>query len=600
MENFYDNGNSNLELIEEALATIVQGDFSADDLYLEGSPRLQNICSHINEIKNQLNFVKSESAIVVDHIIDGDLDHRVDTHGMPTGYANILDNLNYGFDLITSIYRELGEAIEKLSNGDFTARVTSEYNGEFGRNKDVTNALGERMLEILNDSVLMHTAIERGELGVRINLANYSGDFVNIHKPTNEVLEKMESLMKNINDNIARMKAGDFTQRITEDFKGSFAFTKEALNSLSDNIQSTLNDINGSLLKLKEGDFDAMIESEYEGAYDISKNSINQLVEILNSIVAELRDVLGKMSNGDLTSNIELELPGDFAAIKGSVNEFIINLTQIISKVRGGVSEISKASTEVNSSSQSLSSGAEEQSGSIEQTTTAVEELNGAIADNTTNANKTKELANESATMAVRGGESVGKTVEAMKTIADRISIIEDIVYQTNLLALNAAIEAARAGEHGRGFAVVAAEVRKLAKRSQIAAQEISSITKESVSVSAEAGELINKAVPMIEQTAKLIQDISNASREQSIGMNQINTAMNELDHVTQQNTNMAQELSVAAEELDGQSAGLIKMMSFFKTNDDNSLEILRPNAAAKDISDLDGSEIDLREFTRM
>jgi methyl-accepting chemotaxis protein len=585
----------NLKSIENALEKIAAGDFNIEDLPLEDD-KYSNICIAINEIKNQLVKTEKESDRLIHAVVEGDLDTRINTLEVNGSFAKVLDNSNYGIDVVASIYRELGETIEKLSTGDMNARVTSEYRGELGYYKDITNALGDNMLEIVNDAKLMHAAIARGELGVRIDLSKYENDYVEIHKATNEAIEMMERLMRDVNDNIAKMKSGDFSSRIEEEYLGSFKFTKDSLNSLSDNIQNTLNDINGSLLKLKEGDFDAFIETEYEGAYEISKNSINSLVEILNSIVAELREVLGKMSNGDLTSNIELELPGDFSSIKSSVNEFIVNLTQIISKVRSGVSEISKASTEVNSNSQSLSSGAEEQSGSIEQTTTSVEELNGAVNENTQNANKTKELANEAASMAVEGGESVVKTVDAMKTIADRITIIEDIVYQTNLLALNAAIEAARAGEHGRGFAVVAAEVRKLAKRSQVAAQEISSITKESVTVSAEAGELINKAVPMIEQTAVLIQDISNASSEQSVGMNQINTAMVELDQVTQQNTTMAQELSVAAEELDGQSNGLIKMMEFFTVDEDNSLEILEPNSSLSE--DLGG--IDLREFTRL
>jgi methyl-accepting chemotaxis protein len=165
-----------------------------------------------------------------------------------------------------------------------------------------------------------------------------------------------------------------------------------------------------------------------------------------------------------------------------------------------------------------------------------------------------------------------------MKTIADRIKIIEDIVYQTNLLALNAAIEAARAGEHGKGFAVVAAEVRKLAKRSQIAASEISKITLNSVKVSEEAGLEIGNIVPKIQETATLVKDIATASNEQNVGIEQITVAMNELDKVTQSNASSSQELASAAEELDSQAMALTQLMTFFTIDSSNSQTIITPN----------------------
>jgi methyl-accepting chemotaxis protein len=177
-------------------------------------------------------------------------------------------------------------------------------------------------------------------------------------------------------------------------------------------------------------------------------------------------------------------------------------------------------------------------------------------------------MAAKAAKEAIEGGEAVTKTVEAMKAIAQKISIIDDIAYQTNLLALNAAIEAARAGEHGNGFAVVAAEVRKLAERSQVAAQEIGQLAGSSVKMAEQAGSVLTQMLPTINKTSELVQEISAASGEQANGVSQITTAMNHLNGATQQNASASEELSATAEELSGQAAQLQDMMAFFKLAD--------------------------------
>ena len=200
--------------------------------------------------------------------------------------------------------------------------------------------------------------------------------------------------------------------------------------------------------------------------------------------------------------------------------------------------------------------------------------------------------------MAMEGGEAVNETVEAMQTISEKIKIIEDIVYQTNLLALNAAIEAARAGEHGKGFAVVAAEVRKLAKRSQIAAGEISQITTNSVKISQKAGELINGVLPKIEETAKLIDEIANAAKEQDVGISQINTAMSQLDAVTNQNAKESQELSSAAAQLEAQAKAMHKLVAFYKTsNSQNRDNFVETTNNSNETPQNEG--FDLRNFER-
>jgi methyl-accepting chemotaxis protein len=190
--------------------------------------------------------------------------------------------------------------------------------------------------------------------------------------------------------------------------------------------------------------------------------------------------------------------------------------------------------------------------------------MTASIAQNTENAKVTDGMASKAASEAAEGGDAVKATVSAMKQIAKKITIIDDIAYQTNLLALNAAIEAARAGEHGKGFAVVAAEVRKLAERSQVAAQEIGEVASSSVELAERAGKLLDDMVPSIRKTSDLVQEISAASEEQSSGVAQINSAVNQLSQTTQQNASSSEELAATAEEMSGQAERLQETMAFF------------------------------------
>ncbi|MBI1821368.1 MAG: methyl-accepting chemotaxis protein [Nitrospirae bacterium] len=275
--------------------------------------------------------------------------------------------------------------------------------------------------------------------------------------------------------------------------------------------------------------------------------------------------VAERITQGDLTVAVEFNRKDELGRLLSGMSKMIQRLGQVISEAREGSNAVANASGQVASSAQSLSGGTSEQASSIEEMTASLEQMSASIAQNAENSRQMQLMAIKGAKDAEESGRAVKETVEAMKEITGKISIIEEIAYQTNLLALNAAIEAARAGEHGRGFAVVASEVRKLAERSQFAANEINTLAGSSVKIAEEAGELLKQLTPSIKKTADLVQEVTAASQEQSSGVAQINKAMMQVDQVTQRNASSAEELSEAAEEMASQAESLQKLMAFFR-----------------------------------
>jgi len=314
----------------------------------------------------------------------------------------------------------------------------------------------------------------------------------------------------------------------------------------------------------------AMAEEVAVGIFDRRLNldrmdELGHLAKALDAMAESLTktaQVADAIAEGHL--DVEVVPAGEDDKLGTAMRNMVLRLREVISRVHAATGSVQNGAESINVSSSHLSQGAAEQAAAAEEASMSIEEMAANIRQNAGNAKETERIAQRGAKDALAGEAAVRETVVAMKQIAEKIRIIDEIARQTNLLALNAAIEAARAGEHGKGFAVVAAEVRKLAERSQVAAGEISELSSSSVEVAENAGILLATMVPNIEKTAELVQEIAAASKEQDAGAEQINRAIQQLDSIIQQNAAASEELASTAEALSGQAGELTESLGFF------------------------------------
>ncbi len=550
---------------------------------------------------------------------EGQLSERGKADEFHGAYAEIVHSVNTMLDAILLPIGEGNRILAQISNGKIDELITQTYKGDHEKMKVAVNNVGIVLQHLQKELVRLDEASKEGQLSERGKADQFQGAFADIVRGVNAMLDaillpigegnrilaqisggKIDELiaqaykgdhekMKQAVNNVALMlqalqkellrlseaaNAGQLSERGHHDqFRGAYADIVRGVNSVLDAVIGPLNVSANYVDRISKGDVPSQITDTYHGDFNTIKNNLNTLIGAMN----EITHAADEISHGNLTVTIQERSPQDklMQALAAMVND----LTRTVSEIRNIAGEVSAASQSISTASVQISNGATTQAASAEEASSSMEEMVSNIKQNADNAQQTDKIANKSAKDAQESGRAVVEAVTAMKEIASKISIIEEIARQTNLLALNAAIEAARAGEHGKGFAVVAAEVRKLAERSQKAAGEINQLSGTTVKVSEKAGEMLEKLVPDIQKTAELVQEITAASKEQDTGAEQINKALQQLEKVIQQNASASEEMASTTEELTGQSDQLVSALGFFRTGNDAPARIAKPAA---------------------
>jgi methyl-accepting chemotaxis protein len=579
-----------------------------------------------NGLKNSINqCIDTIGSLVTDidmlsaAAMDGSLNTRADASKHQGDFGKIVQGVNNTLDAVIGPLNVAAEYVDRISKGDTPPKITDNYSGDFNGIKNHLNQCIDAIGVLVNETGVVINAAKEGRLATRCNPDNSQGVYRKILRGFNDTLDAVIGPLNVAAEYVDRIAKGDIPPKITDAYNGDFNEIKNNLNQAIDAVNALVADagmlskaaVEGKLAtradalkhqgdfrkimqgvddtldavigplnvaaeyvdRISKGDMPPKITDRYNGDFNEIKNNLNVLIEAMD----EIAHIAQEIADGNLMVVIQERSKQD--KLMQALKIMLERLIEVVTNVQNSADQVAVGSQEMSAKSEQISQGASEQAASAEEVSSSMEQMTSNIMQNADNAQQTEKIAVKSAEDAREGGQAVAETVTAMKEIANKISIIEEIARQTNMLALNAAIEAARAGEHGKGFAVVAAEVRRLAERSQQAAGEINRLSASSVQVAERAGAMLATIVPAIQKTAGLVQEINASSNEQKNGSDQINKAIQQLDQVIQQNAASSEEMAMTTQGLTAQADQLQAAVAFFRT--DNSGNPRERNKAA-------------------
>ncbi|WP_426801514.1 methyl-accepting chemotaxis protein [Xanthomonas campestris] len=472
-------------------------------------------------------------------------------------------------------------AAESIAGGKLDNDVDTQATDESGRLLKAMSKMQDQLRSLITAQTDMAKRHDDGQISFRIDASAFPGDYGRMAHDTNNLVGSHIAVKMRLAQIMGRYAIGDLSEDMDK-LPGEKAVLTETMAQVKVNLSAMNHEIKHLAQAAANGDFSARGDAErFQYDFRVMVDSLNTLMSTADGNLQSLSSLLQSIAAGDLTARMSGEFRGVFAQMRDDANATATQLAEIVGSIKTSAVSIKGAASEIAAGNQDLSQRTEQQAANLEETAASMEELTSTVKQNAEGARQANQLAIGAASVAVQGGEVVGRVVETMsgieassKKIADIISVIDGIAFQTNILALNAAVEAARAGEQGRGFAVVASEVRTLAQRSSGAAKEIKDLIDDSVQRVAEgsalvhtAGKTMGEVVASVQRVTDIMGEISAASQEQSAGIEQVNQTITQMDETTQQNAALVEEATAAARSLEEQAVQLTEAVAVFKTD---------------------------------
>lgn len=610
--------------LSELAGRFSDGDFSAHIALPVGDET--SVAHSMQVLQRTLSKLSTETNRLAKAAIEGQLSTRAETAAFNGEFKRLVEGFNQTLDGVIVPLNVAASYVADISKGNIPDKITATYHGDFNAIKDNLNHCIDAVNALIADANMLSEAAVAGRLSTRADASKHEGDFRKIVEGVNHTLDAVISPLNVAAEYVEHIAKGHIPPKITDTYHGDFNTIKNNLNQCIDAVNALIMDANhlsqaavkgklstradaskhnGDFRKIIEGvnhtldavivplnmaasyvariahgDIPAEITAPYYGDFNEIKNNLNTCIQAINQLLEDSALLAQAAKEGRIQVRAdEMKHAGDFRKVIAGVNQTLDLIVEPIKAVRQAVEAIDTAASEIASGNNQLSRRTEDQAASLEETAASMEQFASIVKHNAENAQEANQLALTASNVAENGGQVVREAIASMnamnesaRQIEDIIAVIDGIAFQTNILALNAAVEAARAGEQGRGFAVVANEVGALAQRSSVAAKEINGLISTSVNNTYDAvkqvdlaGKTMEEVVSSVKKVSEIMRDISEASFEQSKGIEQVNQAITHIDEATQQNAALVEEAAAAAESLLDQANQLSQSVQRFK-----------------------------------